>query len=78
MTVKHSLNIQEVSIKVENQRSITIANPRDIVPKPSTKVHNEVLGCIIDKESGGVKLSDFTANSRVQSHANTVTISSVT
>ena len=48
MTVKHSLNIQEVSIINRNQRSITIVNPKDIVPKHFTKVHNEVLDIIKD------------------------------
>ena len=49
MTVKHIINIQKVCI--ENQRYITIVNPKNIVPKRITKVRNEVPGNIKDTSS---------------------------
>ena len=44
MTVKQGLNIQEVSIEIENQSSIKLVKPNNIVPKRFTEVHYEVLG----------------------------------
>ena len=67
MTAKRRLIILEVSI--------TTFNPKNIVPCKNcfTKVHNEILGSIQVTSSGDVNLSEFTAKSGVQSHANTVT-----
>ena len=78
MTVKHNLNIQEVSMKVENQRSITKVDLKNVIPKHFIKVHSEVVGSKKDKLSGNVKMSVFTAKFRVQSHAKPIAIFSVT
>ena len=58
--------------------SITLVNPKDIVQKHFTKVHNEVLGIIEDKCIRRSLIVRFHCKSRVQSHANTITISPVT
>ena len=44
MTVKHNLNIQGVSIKLENNRSIIKFDPKNVVPKHFIKIHSEVVG----------------------------------
>ena len=43
MTVNQSLNIQEVSIEIENQSSIKLVNPNNIVLKRFTEVHYSEL-----------------------------------
>ena len=62
MTAKPSLNIQEVSIEIENQSSIKLVNPNNIVPKCFTEVPYEVLGSIIERVSDVVELFELTTN----------------
>ena len=62
MTVKQSLNIQEVSIEIEHPSSIKLVNPNNIVPKRFTEVHYKVLGSILERLSDVVELFKFTTN----------------
>ena len=62
MTAKQSLNIQEVSIEIENQSSIKLVNPNSIVPKRCTEVPCEVLASIIERVPDVVELYELTTN----------------
>ena len=78
MTVNQSLHIQEDSIEIENQSSIKLVNPNNIVLKRFTEVHYEVLVSIIERVSELTSCSSsLHIKSRVQSYAHTLTISSV-
>ena len=59
--------IHKVCHYIHDTQTQPIINPQNI-----TKVYDEVLGSTKETLPGIVNLSDFTAKSRIQTHANTV------